>query len=450
MADLDHLALLARLESGTLAPEVIRREVMAHLFSGCPDCKPVQAEPRRLRIEMGHADPARAGADALAAMALWKRLAPLGIAQQIEAVEAEESFHRWWFCRFLQGVSLQAAEPANAGAMAYLAHLALRVSRHLGTAGDPAALSDLRALGFASLGNALWMLGELHGARYAFAMARTLRAAGTGEPWVEAEILSQEALGRCAEHRLGDAVVLAERVLEIYAVSGGAAQAGLPPNGAMGALVLKAWCFYHLGEHRAALVLLREAERREHEPGSLLTIRSGMVWCGITLEMWPEAAGWLADALELAEGGPDQAALLRLRLAQARVLDWDGQRAEAELLLRQTAADGVERGLGSDAVLAWLEVVKLYLEEGEAEAIRGLAAEEIVLAFFLSEIGADQACQLLMFQARCRRGTLTREAIGELAGAMERGRRAPLCWWSAWGTVLGKGGAGGGAGAAVE
>jgi tetratricopeptide (TPR) repeat protein len=387
-------------------------------------------EPEREAVEAAALD--------AAAEALWHRLDGLPYAQQIELIESDPRFHRRELCRRLHQLSMVATMVApRVGTQ--LANLALRTGRHLG-GGSSARLLDLEALGLACLGNARRALGELHGAADALNMARTLRAAGTGDPEVEAEILSIEAVLRCAEHRLGDALSLLDRMEACLAGGAPAVPDPVAPAGGMAALVLRAWCFYHLGEHEAALSLLLEAERRDDASAAWsqdLAIRSGLVWSAVTRRRWPEARIRLAAAVASAEREGDEALRQQLRLAEARIDRASGERTAAEGALRQAAAELVRLEVGADAVLAWLELASLYVEEGDAVALRRLALAEILPAFVLAEVGGEEVARLMEFQGVCCRGELTVAAVAELASAIERTRRTPLAWWSAWGTVLG-------------
>jgi tetratricopeptide (TPR) repeat protein len=378
-----------------------------------------------------------AGRRDAAAQALWKRLEELSYAQQVELVESDTSFHSRGLCRRLHELSIFAA---SIGPLAgtQLANLALRICRHLDGGSSPELL-DLQALGLACLGNARRALGELRAADDALDLARTLSAAGTGDAWVQTEIDSIEALLRCTEHRLGDAVRLLDR-MDAYLVGREPAvpdPLALPI--AQAALALKAWSFYHLGDYEAAWSLLLETERRaaaSATPSHLLEIRNGLVWTAIMLRRWSEAQTWLAKAVESAESEGAKAAHQKLRLAEARIDRTRGERAAAERTLRQAAAKLVRLELYADAVLAWIELASLYVEEGDTEALIRLALSEMLPAFCLAEIGGEEVAYLMDFQGLCCRRELTAEAVAEFASAIDRSRRTPLLWWSAWGTVL--------------
>jgi len=92
--------------------------------------------------------------------------------------------------------------------------------------------------------------------------------------------------------------------------------------------------------------------------------------------------------------------------------------------------------LYADSVLAWLELASLYVEEGDTDALIRLALSEMLPAFCLAEVGGEEVARLMEFQGRCCRRELTVEGVAEFASAIDRSRRTPLLWWSAWGTVL--------------
>src|ERR1700694_4691500 len=97
-------------------------------------------------------EPARAAGGA-EAPALWRRLAPLAYAEQLQAAELDPRLRSPDLCRHLHRLSEQAADGAACTA-AQLANLALRIAAHLDDDRcDRARASDLRALGHAHLGN---------------------------------------------------------------------------------------------------------------------------------------------------------------------------------------------------------------------------------------------------------------------------------------------------------
>jgi transcriptional regulator with XRE-family HTH domain len=388
---------------------------------------------------VGHTAPPGAVLDERAIHGLWKRLESLDYQAQIAAVEGDERHHTRRFCRCLQRIS-QVMSQIDPDVGLQYANLAMRVSFHLGASCDPVSLRDLRALAFAYLGDARRTVGELRSAGDAFDAARTLRARGTGDPWVEAEIIGLEAQLPLEQHRLTEAVTLLDRLLATYADSSTAQPAGVIPRGPVNALVTKAWCLYHLGEREAAQGLLEEAEQKVEASGErelMLPILSGLLWCAITCGKFAAAQTRLAAAIRAADDHQDPAVRPRLRRAEARIALALGERAAAEHALRETAADLARLMRGTDAALAWLALAKLELEEGARRVTLERTVGKLVPAL-ISEAGREQLLELFLFVSSCTQGKLTSEAVTQFARALEETRRPSLGWWSEWGTVLGR------------
>jgi hypothetical protein len=197
--------VMARLRTGNLEPEAIRRELLPHLAAHCPACREQIAELRRLMSEAGHWDAEVAVTEWREAPEVWNRLAALPYAEQLRAVEAEETYHTWGLCRLLERLSAVAApeEPLRA---ARLANLSVRISSHLGNAYGPESVRDLRALALGRLAEARRRLGELASAQDAIDAGEMERLAGTGDPAIAAELQALAERLRCDEQRLANAV----------------------------------------------------------------------------------------------------------------------------------------------------------------------------------------------------------------------------------------------------
>ena len=390
------------------------------------------------------ARPPRCGdAASPAAQALWQRLEGLPYPEQIEAIEADRSFHGAALCRRLQIMSLMAS-PASPELGSQLANLAVRISWHLEPGPDDrlGVEHDVRALAHGYLGYARRALGELASAADAFDMARTLRARGTGAPGVEAEIAWFEVWVRLDQHRFAAAIGLLDRMLAIDAAASAAEPGSLPPAVVAPALVAKAWCCYHRGDAEAAELLLEEAHRLDLSdlPELDLASRFGRVWCAITRGRFPDAEARLADAAALvAHGQPkNTAARWQLRRAQARIDVAMGRLRAAEQALREAAAALAQEKEGTEAALAWLALAKLRLEKGGsgARARVGRIAAKLVPAFVRETDRKEQLLAVFLFAIACAEGKLTIGVVTELARVIEGTRQPGLTWWSEWGGVL--------------
>jgi tetratricopeptide (TPR) repeat protein len=377
-------------------------------------------------------------AEERAALGLWQRLEALDYRWQIEKVEQDPVNRSWSLSRLLLRKSFADCEMRPQPA-AQLANLALRIAARLGENEDPRRARDLEALAHAALGNARRLLGELHGAGDAFAAAATLRSLGTGDPWVEAQILGFEAVLRRDQHRLDAALILLERALDLFRTPQAQSMAAVEePLGAELALLVKAWCLHHAGFPEAAPSLLEEVDSRLDPSASTLlplVLRNGFVWSAIARGQFDEADARLEAALRVASDLNHEPSRLQLRWAEARIDLARGETGPAEHGLRAAAQGLTDLRWGVDAALVWFDLALLYLEAGARDSLAKLSNEPLG-ALDSPEIGRPELVQLLRFLDACTKGELTAELIESLAHQLERSRRPSLAWWSAWATVL--------------
>jgi hypothetical protein len=429
---------VAKLLDAARGSEVIDRTVR-HLLARCRACRRGSDALRRLSREAQHPDYVIVLAEAREAPTLWRQLAALPYPSQLAAVEADESYQRWGLCRLLQRLSGEAArrDPESAGR---LANLAVRIPPFLEPAYHPDSIRDLQALSLCYLGNAWRALREPHGAADAFDAARALLLAGTGDPAVTAEALALEARLLRDRRELAQAAALLDRVEAIYVAAGGLGEGAEgavlddgDPERAAKARLHRAWCIYHLGRVDEARGLLeRTAEQldaRRH-PRSAMAVRCGLAWCAISLAA-PDTEARLAAAIQLAGQVGDDADRLRLRRAEARADLATGERGLAEQALRAAAAGFIERDLGVDAALSFLDLAALYLREGAEQAIFQQLSADLLPVFFYPEVGRQAMAFLLWFQQACETGRLTPGIIAAVAEVVEGQRQPSLAWWAA-------------------
>jgi tetratricopeptide (TPR) repeat protein len=435
-----HLSLqaLAELVMAARGSQTVDR-ALRHLLAQCRICRRGSDALRRLTRDAHHPDYVIVLAEAREAPTLWRQLGALPYPSQLAAVETDESYQRWGLCRLLQRLSGEAArrDPESAGR---LANLAVRIPPFLEPAYHIDSICDLQALSLCYLGNAWRALREPHGAADAFDAARALLLAGTGDPAVTAEALALEARLLRDRRELAQAAALLDRVEAIYVAAGGLGEGAEgavlddgDPERAAKARLHRAWCFYHLGRVDEARGLLeRTAEQldaRRH-PRSAMAVRSGLAWCAISLAA-PDTEARLAAAIQLASQVGDDADRLRLRRAETRADLATGERGLAEQSLRAAAAGFIERDLGVDAALSFLDLAALYLREGAEQPIFRQLSADLLPVFFHPEVGRQAMAFLLWFQQSCESGKLTPGIIASVAEAVEGQRQPSLAWWSA-------------------
>ena len=220
------IVTIARWLTGRLEHDELLGVVAPHLFARCPDCGALAEELERRRREVGHWDALVAATEHQEALGLLPMLDAGPLDERLRLVEQDENLQFWGLCHLLVAKSREAAATNPATALDR-ARLAVRISRHLDPAYDPAWVADLRARAAAALGNARRALGELHGAEDAFLEAEELLAAGTGSPAVAAEVLALVALLRFDQGHAGDAMQLAREAAGIYRQADEPARAGV-------------------------------------------------------------------------------------------------------------------------------------------------------------------------------------------------------------------------------
>ncbi len=235
------LSLWHRLRAGSLEPQR-RRELVARLEHLYPAAGPGQKSGLRQR---------RARAAKQVALAVWERLVTLSPKEQRNLVMGTRFYNPELF--HLLGKKSLAEGRANRRWGIFLARLALaglRASRE--PLGD--AYHDLRALGWARLGNA-WRLANRHrNADHAF--DRAAQAWGAERQCVdrraEAEILWQEGNLRQHQRRFSESTKLVNRAIALC-------HAGGDRRLLVQCLVQRAALYIYDGQPQAALPVLREA-----------------------------------------------------------------------------------------------------------------------------------------------------------------------------------------------
>jgi tetratricopeptide (TPR) repeat protein len=147
----------------------------------------------------------------------WAALSPLLPEERDALVAAEKDFHHWGFYRALLDASrwFSINDPREA---VDIVQLAIRVAERL----DPAAVGgeqsamDLRAKGWAILGNARRLASDLDGARQALNEAWRLHEQGTQDPLEKAFILGLDASWVRVMGDFETAETILEEALKIY------------------------------------------------------------------------------------------------------------------------------------------------------------------------------------------------------------------------------------------
>jgi tetratricopeptide (TPR) repeat protein len=408
---------LAKLLSGGLEQEKVVTDVVPHLLERCPVCRERYQEILRLQEEVGHWSEEVAVFEGREAPLLWARLAGLTQEEQVRLIEEEESLHSWGLCQLLLKKSIEAAfgDPALA---IRLANLAVRASAHLGEVYDPHWVMDLRARALAYLGNARRVLGEFQSAEDAFRKAEGwLRESRTGNPLVEAEILSLKASLRRDQRRFREALEQVERALALYRENGN-------ENGAGKTLLSKAKILEEMGNLDQAIELLRPPEEIDlvREPRLFAYARYNLLGCLTLAGRHQEAERLLPEIRDLFRDTAQPLDLVRLHWAEGLIDLGLGRLGPAEAALREVQREFAARGMGYDAALVSLDLALLYAREGCVDALKRLAVE-LMPVFGSREIHREAVAALLLFQHACEEERASAELVRQVAAFLRRERR---------------------------
>jgi tetratricopeptide (TPR) repeat protein len=408
---------LAGFLSGTLKPVAWRR-VVRHLLSACRPCKQrlLQAAPLIFLEELpdGAAIPADAYDGpidrALDSMkrheARWRREREK-LARLLEVVEASgregidarraRAGRGWPLVEVLLRLSHE-ARYRNQEAMLWLAFEA-RVAAESIEPGEyePGFVFDLRARAWAELGNAHRVNEEHDLSEAAFRQARALLSQGTGDLLLHARVADLEASLRKEQRRLPEALSLLDDVHRLYLEIGDRHLAGR-------ALISRGISLHTGGTPaegaqslRNGLALIEPDRDRSLASVGRQALLHAMVDCGD----FREAASYLLQSGLRQAFADDPLNLLRLRGVEGKIFAGLGKLERAEGIFLDVRREFRERDLEYDAALVGLELAAVWLRQGQAERVRGLA-KDMLATFRALGIQAEAVKALRFLDEACR------------------------------------------------
>jgi tetratricopeptide (TPR) repeat protein len=403
-----------------------RRRMVRHLRSGCPRCELlVNEEPWRaaepVAEELYDEALTRVSANAKSLAKRWQKesakleralvlldQAPGGPGDLKFPYREAQALHGWPLCEALlrKSCEVRFSDPKR---MLSLAESAARVAAHvrLEKYSWPGFVPDLQARAFAELGNAYRVNDRFSEADKYFTKALGCLERGSGDISLQARVLDLFASLRSAQRRLEDAIALLDQVYQRYLESGDLHLAGR-------ALISKGMNTRCQGSPREAVSLLEEGLALLHrEAGPELgnigrqALLNALTDCGEY-----QRASRLLLRSGLREAFADEPIhLLKLRWVEGKIHAGLGRLDTAERAFSHVRQEFLRSGQFYEAALVGIELAAVWLRQGRAAEVQGLATEmheifdelgverEAAKAFcFVREACRTQAVNLLLIE----------------------------------------------------
>jgi tetratricopeptide (TPR) repeat protein len=409
---------LARWLAGELEHEDVLREVAPHLIENCPVCRSHEEEIRRLQEASGHWSETVAVFETRQAPDLARLLEGLPFGEKMRLAEENEDLHSWGLCQYLLRKTQEAVfeNPESAVEMALIA---IRLAGHLSEAYHPDWVLGLRARAYAVLGNSLRVIGELTAADHALVRAEECLAKnGTGDPRVEAEVLSLKGSLRLDQRLLDQAEELVDRALALYRRS-------QDHVGVAKTLLQKVKVVQTKGDLDQAIEVLKTCSREidpYREPRLFAYASQNLLVCLTRAGRNEEAQQVLPEVRTALQTTAEPLDWLRLRWTEASIAQGLGWTGEAEAAYREVQGKFLKLGKSYDAALVSLDLATLLAEEGRTEELKGIAAE-ILPVFESREVQQEATAALLLFQRACAEEKATVELLRHISAILRRDRR---------------------------
>lgn len=301
----------------------------------------------------------------------WAALLPLLPEERDALVAAERDFHHWGFYQALLDASRWFClnDPREA---VDIVQLAIRVAERL----DPAAVGgeqsamDLRAKGWAILGNARRLASDLDGARQALNEAWRLHEQGTQDPLEKAFILGLDASWVRVMGDFEMAETILEEALKIY----GAAQ----DHHMQGRTLLKMGDAIGYADPERGITHIRRALElinTTREPRLELCAQHDLAHFLNDAGRPQDALAVLERARPLYKQFPDDWAQLRLQWLQGKIARNLGHLAEAANIFRVLWEEFNSRLLRYDLLMVSIDLAEAMFANGDHASATRLVSE---------------------------------------------------------------------------
>lgn len=288
---------------------------------------------------------------------------------------------------------------------------------------DPDVVGDLafhaRARAEAHRGNCLRLCDDTQAAELAFLKAHELYAeAEMSDPAIRAELAHLEASLAMDQRRFDESEELLARARDLY---GGLDE----PRSVALTWINYANVQYHRGRSASGLPALEQAASLidlEEQSDLHLTIRYSQALYAAEAGEVELARRHYEKHRELLESRSEPWFVLRVLWLRAKIARGDGDMEAAGQLYGRARQGFLQEGLGYDAAQVSLELALLYLDSGDCEAVRRLAAE-MVPVFQSQDVHREAMAALMLFERAARTEALTLDFALRLQRYLQAARR---------------------------
>jgi tetratricopeptide (TPR) repeat protein len=280
-------------------------------------------------------------------------------------------------------------------------------------------LDDVRARGWAMIGDCYRMAGDLRAADSAFRRSARLieDSPDTEELATHLYLLgvlrkdqrrSDDAI-RCYNRarRLSEEIGDSEKVARILTSLGNLQLQRSQPEEALSFLLDAQALLDDRSDSRLALF-----------------VRVNLANCLVELGDYPGARALFEPSREQYSKAPDSYVRLRTRWLEGRIAIGLGEEEQGERTLVEVRAEYLERGLHYDVALVSLNLAALYARQGRMAELKVLA-EEMTAIFLAQEIPAEVMAALAFLRQAVEQDRATEELVGGVARFLQRAQSDP-------------------------
>lgn len=309
-------------------------------------------------------------------------------------------------------------DPGRAEEMAELAlAVVYRLPRRIH---GPGLLNDLKAEAWTCIANCRRIRAQIPRVGEAFEIAESFRAAGTGDPAQEADLLAHRSSFLRDQRRFEEAARSLDRVARLHHATGDSHDEGR-------ALHDEARLVWEMGDEEAAVALVERAAglvRPDRDPRLAFAVKHDLARFRCLAGRLEEAAALLPELRRLALELGDRLERLRLLWTEGLILARQDRIQLAEAVLRRAIAGFARSGAGYDAALAALDLALVLVADGRSAEVRDLAPDLVPL-FASREIHREGLAALAVFQNAMEGETATVSLVQELTSYLHRARENP-------------------------